>query len=206
MGILRGEGAGGGGGGGGGGGVVVVFGGGDVLDLLGCGSGDGWGVLGEMEAVVAVGDCMGEWPGRFSVDCCCCRSSFKILDDSGVTFGGVLDVAGFVSVFFAGSDFGDCVGGEDFETLFWDDIGLALGSGVGITPGEAFGVLVVAFVALGAVLGAALVDFALVVVFFAPAGTLTSTVSVMTFFGLPLFLATSEDMLRSELVAVKCCG
>ncbi len=45
------------------------------------------------------------------------------------------------------------------------------------------------------VFGAALVDFALVVVFFVASGISTSTGSEMTFLGLPLFFTTSEDMI-----------
>jgi hypothetical protein len=46
--------------------------------------------------------------------------------------------------------------------------------------------------------GAAFVDFARVVVIFV-SGTSTSTGSEMTFLGLPLFLATSEDILDGGL-------
>jgi hypothetical protein len=46
--------------------------------------------------------------------------------------------------------------------------------------------------------GAAFVDFARVVDFLV-SGESTSTGSEMTFLGLPLFLATSEDMLDEEL-------
>ena len=50
--------------------------------------------------------------------------------------------------------------------------------------------------------GAAFVDFALVVLFFASLGISISTGSEMTFLGLPLFFTTSEDMLVIELM----CG
>jgi hypothetical protein len=126
----------------------------------------------------------------------CWRSSLRIFDDSGVTFGAVLVAGGFVSAF------GDRAGEEVFGGDFRAGADFVEDSGPGLLVGKAFDALVVAFV----VLGAALVDFALVAVFFAPSGTATSTGSVMTFFGLPLFLATSVDILRSELVVPKNSG
>ena len=162
---------------------------------LGCGAavwvwavGDGWGEDGEAPEALLLAAC---W-----------RSSLRILDDSGLAFGAAFGATGFVSV-FGGSALGDAeVGGEVFGLGFRAAVGFAVASGIGLLVGEAFGAVTVDL----PVLGAALVDFALVVVFFAPSGISTSTGSVMTFFGLPLFLATSVGILRSELVALKSCN
>lgn len=170
------------------------------------GGGGGFACVGGAEVVVGDGaDCWGEDGGDEALFAAVCwRSSWRILDVSGVTLGGgggVFAAAeGFGSGCFGGSAFeGVGVAGVVFEAVFRATDGFAGGSGVDLVDGEAFGALVVTF----AVLGAAFVDFALVVVFFAGSGTSTSTGSVMTFFGLPLFLAISADMLCGELVDLK---
>jgi hypothetical protein len=170
----------------GGGGVAFGFAEGAV-GILGCG---GWEVadgLGDDEEV----------PEAFFA--ACCRSSVRILDELGSTFGCALGAAGFVSAFGDSAFGGAEAGEEDFGVAFLAVAGFAGAACTGLLAGEAFDALVVALV----VFGPALVDFALVVTFFAPSGTSTSTGSVMTFFGLPLFLATSVDILRGELDVLK---
>ena len=161
--------------------------------FLGCGGGAlVWAVEDGLED---------DWDAPDALLAACWRSSLRILDDSGLAFGAAFSADDFVSV-FGGSAFGDAgVGGEVFGDGFCAVVGFAAASGMGLLVAEAFGAVVVAL----PVLGAALVDFALVVDFFAPSGISTSTGSVMTFFGLPLFFATSVDILRSELVALKSC-
>lgn len=80
----------------------------------------------------------------------------------GVTFVDGFVVAGFFVSGLGGSVFGGGGGGAAaFDAGFRVAAGLAAVSGRGLAAGEAFDVLVVALL----VLGAALVDFALVVVF-----------------------------------------
>lgn len=64
-----------------------------------------------------------------------------------------------------------------------------------LAAGVCFAVAGVA-VAFTGLVGAAFVDFARVLAFFVVSGRSTSTGSEMTFFGLPLFLVTSADILR----------
>lgn len=105
---------------------------------------------------------------------------------------------GFTSVFGPSAFVDGRLGREAFGAIFRVAAGLASGSGVDLVERDAFDVLVVL-----AVLAAAFVDFDLVAVFFALSGTLASTGSVMTFFGLPLFFSTSVDISYGELVALK---
>lgn len=147
-----------------------------------------------------VADCLGEdedVPEAFFA--ACWRSSVRILDELGSTFGCALGAAGFVSAFGVSAFGGAEAGGEDFGVAFRAVTDFAGAACTGLLAGDAFEALVVALV----VFGPALVDFALVVTFFAPSGTSASTGSVMTFFGLPLFLATSVDILRCELDVLK---
>lgn len=113
------------------------------------------------------------------------------MDVSGVTFGGVL-VEGFTSVFGSSAFVDGRLGRGAFGAIF------RVAAGLASVERDAFDALVVL-----AVLAAAFVDFDLVAVFFALSGTLASTGSVMTFFGLPLFFSTSVDMSCGELVALK---
>jgi hypothetical protein len=123
------------------------------------------------------------------------RSSSRIFDDSGVTFTTGLDAV------LGGSAFG-VVGAACFEAFFCAIVELAGDFAVVVATGEALGALVVALRGGFAGLIEAFVDLALVVAFIAPSGISTSTASVMTFFGLPLFLTTSADMLGGKLVVL----
>jgi hypothetical protein len=128
---------------------------------------------------------------------CCSRSRLNIFDDSGDT--GVLTM-GFA---VAGGYFGGTAG-DDPKGLFatFGTAGvLAMGFATGLTTGGGFAD--VETFATG-VFGAALVDFARVVVFFVASGISTSIGSEMTFLGLPRFFTTSEDMLASELDFGSC--
>lgn len=123
---------------------------------------------------------------------CCSRSWLNIFDDSGDT--GVLTMGFAVARGVFGGPAGD-----DPDGLFatFETVGvLAMDFATGFRAGEGFAD--VETFATG-VLGAALVDFARVVVFFVASGISTSTGSEMTFLGLPLFFTTSEDMLGFEL-------
>jgi hypothetical protein len=123
---------------------------------------------------------------------CCSRSWLNIFDDSGDT--GVLTIGFAVAGGFFGGTAGDDPKGL-FATFGTAGV-LAMGFTTGLTTGGGFAD--VETFATG-VFGAALVDFARVVVFFVASGIPTSTGSEMTFLGLPLFFTTSEDMLGLEL-------
>jgi hypothetical protein len=123
---------------------------------------------------------------------CCSRSWLNIFDDSGDT--GVLTMGFAVAGGFFGGTAGDDPKGL-FATFGTAGV-LAMGFATDLTTGGGFAD--VETFATG-VLGAALVDFARVVVFFVASGISTSTGSEMTFLGLPRFFTTSEDMLASEL-------
>jgi hypothetical protein len=141
----------------------------------------------EEDCPVGFVDCSGD--GTLFADSS--RTLLRIFDVSGVT--GAFAVA-FVGAAggFGGATFGGTGGGD-----------VALGGTAGFVTGfrTAFSAIIGfggaaadAFTAFGA----AFVDFARVVDFLV-SGTSTATGSEMAFLGLPLFLATSEDMLDEEL-------
>jgi len=118
------------------------------------------------------------------------RTLLRIFDVSGVT--GVFAVAFVgVAVGFGGATFAGAGG----DATLGGTAGFVSGFGTGFSAIIGFGGAAVdAFTTFGA----AFVDFARVVDFLV-SGESTSTGSEMTFLGLPLFLATSEDMLDEEL-------
>jgi hypothetical protein len=127
--------------------------------------------------------------------------------DSSRTFSKIFDVTGGFEVGFGGagvkafdSVFADArvVGTGGFETVFATGGGFAAGFDAVAAIGAFFVAIGVAFTGFGA----AFVDFALLVDFFV-SGKSTSMGSEMTFLGLPLFLTTSADMLRIELVLLE---
>ena len=119
------------------------------------------------------------------------RTLLNILDVSGVT-GVFDDVCGAA---FGGIELG---GVGAFVAAFCTWIELVAGLETGVSIAGSFDVVVRVFAVTGFDT-VAFVDFALVVDFFVDSGISTSTGSEMTFLGRPLFLATSEDMLRVEL-------
>ena len=113
-----------------------------------------------------------------------CSSIFDVVGVVGVGFA----TRGFSTAFAPGAAlfvivFGAADVPAAFETLFFAVVAFA-----GATE-AAFTVFVVVFV-----------DFARVVAFLVVSGNSTSTGSEMTFFGLPLFFATSADIVYFELV------
>lgn len=129
-----------------------------------------------------------------SLNCC------NILEDAGSSFA---DTDGFSGVgaglFPSGCTGSACFavfeGSGAFDAVF-GAAELAIGFGAGFLGAGAFAdALLAAFVTFGA----AFVDFARDVVVFLVSGNSTSTGSIMTFLGLPLFLATSADILSMKL-------
>lgn len=111
-----------------------------------------------------------------------CSSIFDVVGVVGVGFAST----GFSTAFALGAAafavFGVVGAPEAFVTVFFTGVAFA------DVDGTSFAVFVVVFV-----------DLALVVAFFAVSGNSTSTGSEMTFFGLPLFFATSADIFYLEL-------
>jgi hypothetical protein len=118
------------------------------------------------------------------------RTLLRIFDVSGVT--GVFAVA-FLGV--AGGFGGATFGGTGGDVALGGTAGFVTGFRTAFSAIIGFGGAAAdAFTAFGA----AFVDFARVVDFLV-SGTSTTTKSEIAFLGLPLFLATSEDMLDEEL-------
>jgi hypothetical protein len=131
-----------------------------------------------------------------------CSGDGTLFEDSSRTLLRIFDVSGVTGVFavafvgaaagFGGATFAGAGGGD---ATLGGTAGFVTGFGTGFSAIIGFGGAVVdAFTTFGA----AFVDFARVVDFLV-SGESTSTGSEMTFLGLPLFLATSEDMLDEEL-------
>lgn len=116
-----------------------------------------------------------------------------VFADISRTFPNILDVSGVTGGFEAGFE-GAGVGALDSVFVAAGVVG-AGGFGAGFDA-------VVIIGAFFAGLGAALVDFALVVDFFV-SGKSISMGSEMTFLGLPLFLTISVDILRAELALLE---
>lgn len=140
------------------------------------------------------GCCEDAFLASTSFNCC------KILEDAGSSF---TDTEGFSAV-RAGLFPSGCAGAACFTVFegsgaFGAAFGaaeLAIGFDASFLGAGAFAdALLTPFVTFGA----AFVDFAREVVVFLVSGNSTSTGSIMTFLGLPLFLATSADMLNMGL-------
>ena len=128
-------------------------------------------------------------------------TSAAFFSSNSFTCSNIFDVVGVVGVGFATKGFSTAftLGAALFVAVF----------GAADVPAafEALFFTVVAFAGVAeaafTVFVAVLVDFARVVAFFMVSGNSTSTGSEMTFFGLPLFFATSADIVYLELALCK---
>ncbi len=169
-------------------GFEAGFGGGGGVDFIGVGEEDLVGAVG-FEVLVAL-DAFAGNPG------------FPFFADSSCTWLDILEAGGGGGAAFGGA------GGVDFWACF-DGAGGVFAEGFDVadelaTGFEAFGGAAGFAGAGSTAFGAAFVDFERVVVLFASSGTSAAIGSDMTFFGLPRFLATSEDILGS-IESVRRC-